>query len=105
MTSAPAHALQDVMDVQVIQQATFKRLLVLTAVPYLFWQVYVIAESPGKLYQVSGVGLVVVLALHLVAIAMLKVNLTLAQLCWQAGVIAALGMLHITFQFPSILFL
>jgi signal transduction histidine kinase/CheY-like chemotaxis protein len=93
------------MDIQVIQQATFKRLLVLTAVPYLFWQVYVIAESQGKLYQVSGVGLVVVLALHLLAIVMLKANLTLAQLCWQAGVLTALGMLQITFQFPSILFL
>jgi signal transduction histidine kinase/CheY-like chemotaxis protein len=107
MMSIPAHAPQGIIatELPVVQQGALQRLLVLSGVPYLSWQIFIIAQAPTKLYEVHGIGLLAVLILHLLAFFASKTSLVLAQLCWQASVVAALGVLQTVYHFPLVLFL
>ena len=107
MRDMPIRAHRDAVDEQLltVQQSTLQHLVTLTGGIYVFWQIFVIAQTPAKLYEANGWGLVLTLALHVLAYWLLKMNLKLAQLCWQAGVVAGLVASAIAYQFPFILFL
>lgn len=107
MRDMPIRAHRDAVDEQLltVQQSTLQHLVILSGGIYIFWQTFEIAQTPAKLYAPNGWGLVLALVLHVFAYWLLNANLKLAQLCWQAGIIAGLVAAAIAYQFPFILFL
>jgi signal transduction histidine kinase/CheY-like chemotaxis protein len=107
MRDIPIRTHRDAVDeqLQTVQQSTLQHLMLLTGGIYVFWQIFEIAETPAKLYEANGAGLVLVLALHLAAYWLLKIDMRLAEICWQAGVVVGLAASAVAYQFPHLIFM